>query len=85
MNSILIRVQIRAVDDKQAGLSVACVFFVKRWRGEYRRQRGLQVEGLGYPPQENVQIWVLRNAVFSTRHEICLRLNQLYDQTSIYV
>lgn len=47
MNSILIRVQIRAVDDKQAGLSVACVFFVKRWRGEYRRQRGLQVGGLG--------------------------------------
>ena len=27
----------------------------------------------GYPPPENFQIWRLRNAIFSTCHEICLR------------
>ena len=26
-----------------------------------------------YPPPENFQIWRLRNAIFSTCHEICLR------------
>ena len=27
----------------------------------------------GLPPLENFQIWRLRNAIFSTCHEICLR------------
>ena len=31
----------------------------------------------GYPHQENFQIWKLQNAIFSTCHEICLRIIDL--------
>ena len=58
--------------------AVVARFFVTGVRGgggHYRECRRQEPCGAvwGYPPQENCQIWRLRNAIFSTFHGICLR------------
>ena len=37
------------------------------------KRRHKSCRGSGVPPPDNVQVWRLRNAIFSTYHEICLR------------
>ena len=55
-------------------------FFVTR--GIIARAEGTSLVGGsgGVLPQKNFQIWRLRNAIFSTCHEICLRKIDLEDE-----
>ena len=52
--------------------AVARLFAMGRGGGALSRT-SLVVGFWGYPPPANFQIWRLRNAIFSTCHEICLR------------
>ena len=56
--------------------AVARLFVTGGHYRECRRQEPCGGGGLGiwgYPPQEQFKIWWLRNVIFNTCHEICLR------------
>ena len=57
-------------------------FFVTR--GVIARAEGTSLVGGsgGLLPEKNFQIWRLRNAIFSTCHEICLRKIDLEDENA---